>query len=150
MGTKPDPEQLAALKNFAAPTDLTNLRSFMGLANQFSDYSPDMKHAMAPLKGLLSKKNAFVWTDDHQKAMDTMKAILTDPNGPVLRYFDPELPVKLITDASRTGLGYVLIQEQHQGPRLITCGSRFLSEAEKNYAVIELELLAIVWAIQKC
>ena len=59
-GTKPDPKQLAALKNFAAPIDLTNLWSFMGLANQFSDYSPDMKHAMAPLKGLLSKKNAFV------------------------------------------------------------------------------------------
>ena len=104
----------------------------MGLANQFSDYSPDMKHAMAPLKGLLSKKNAFVWTDDHQKAMDTVKAILTDPNGPVLRHFDPELPVKLITDASRTGLGYVLIQEQQQRLRLNTCGSRFLREAEKN------------------
>ena len=34
--------------------------------------------------------------------------------------------------------------------RLITCGSRFLSSAESNYAVIELELLAIQWAVEKC
>ena len=34
--------------------------------------------------------------------------------------------------------------------RLITCGSRFLNDAEKNYAVVELELLAIQWAVQKC
>ena len=54
---------MAVLKNFAAPTNLTNLWSFIGLANQFSDYTPNMKHAMAPLKGLLPNKNAFVWTE---------------------------------------------------------------------------------------
>ena len=60
MGKKADSDKVAAIKNFPAPTNLTDLRSFMGLANQFSDFSPDMKHAMVPLKGLLSKKNVFV------------------------------------------------------------------------------------------
>ena len=41
-------------------------------------------------------------------------------------------------------------EDQTKAPRLITCGSRFISSAEKNYAVVELELLAIQWAVQKC
>ena len=65
----------------------------MGLANQFTSFAPDLKHAMVPLKGLLSKKNAFVWSDEHEVAMEKVKEILTDPNGPVLRHFDPTLPI---------------------------------------------------------
>ena len=150
-GTRPDPDKVAAIGKFPEPTNLTDLRSFMGLVNQFADFAPDLKHAMLPLKGLLSKKNAFVWTDDHGAAMIKVKEIITDPNGPVLRHFDPKLPIKLLTDASRTGIGYILTQEdQDKAQRMITCGSRFLNDAEKNYAVVELELLAIQWAVQKC
>ena len=56
--------------------------------------------------------------------MKKVKEILTNPNGPVLRHFDPTLPIKLLTDASRTGIGYILTQEDPMGAlRLITCGS---------------------------
>ena len=58
---RPDPDKVAAISQFPIPEDLPNLRSFLGLANQFSDFSPDLRHAMKPMKGLLSKKNAFVW-----------------------------------------------------------------------------------------
>ena len=103
------------------------------------------------MKGLLSKKNLFGWSDEHAVAMKKVKEILTNPNGLVLRHFDPTLPIKLLTDASRTGIGYILTQEDLTGAlRLITCGSRFLNDAEKNYAVVALELLAIQWVIQKC
>ena len=103
-----------------------------------------------PLQGLLSKKNAWLWTPEHDKAVQRVKEILTNPNGPVLKHFDPSLPVTLLTDASRTGLGFVILQKDSAGKdRLITCGSRFLSPAEKNYAVVELECLAITWAVLK-
>ena len=59
-GTRPDPDKVAAISQFPIPEDLTNLRSFLGLANQFSDFSPDLRHEMEPMKGLFSKKNAFV------------------------------------------------------------------------------------------
>ena len=73
-----------------------------------------------------------------------------------MAYFDPSLRTTLLTDACKYGLGYVLVQ--HDGEdyskseklKLITCGSRFLSAAEKNYAVCELELLGIQWAVEKC
>ena len=76
-GTKPDPEHVAAIREFAEPKNLTDLRSFMGLANQFTSFAPDLKHAMVPLKGLLSKKNAFVWNDEHAVSMKKVKEILT-------------------------------------------------------------------------
>lgn len=66
--------------------------------------------------------------------------------------FDPSLKTELLTDASRLhGIGYALLQRDRFGkPRLIQCGSRSLSNAQKNYATIELECSAVMWAIQKC
>ena len=52
-GMRPDSDKVAAISQFPIPEDLTNLRSFLGLANQFSDFSPDLRHAMEPMKGLL-------------------------------------------------------------------------------------------------
>ena len=150
-GVSPDPDKIAAIQNFPTPENITDVRSWFGLTEPFSQFAPDLKMAMVPLKGLLSSKNAFVWTPEHQKSMELTKKIITDPNGKVLRHFDPNLPVSLFTDASRKGIGFILTQRDKEGAlRLITCSSRFLSEAEKNYAVHELECLAIVWAITKC
>ena len=58
-----------------------------------------------------------------------------------------------MTDASRTrGLGYALLQKRAgtEETVLIQCGSRFITETERRYAMIELELLAVVWAMKKC
>jgi hypothetical protein len=68
-----------------------------------------------------------------------------------LRRFDAALPIQVLTDASRTGIGFCLVQtdEGSKIPLLIMAGSRFLSPAEKNYAVVELEL-AIQWTVEKC
>ena len=150
-GVAPDPDKIAAIQNFSTPENITDVRSWFGLTEPFTKFVPDLKTAMAPLKGLLSSKNAFVWTPEHQESMELTKKILTDPNGKVLRHFDPSLPVSLYTDASRTGIGFILTQRDKEGAlRLITCSSRFVSEAEKNYSVHELECLAIVWAVTKC
>ena len=91
----------------------------------------------------------------------------------MLSKIDPKKPIVLITDASRIGLGFVLIQQdnndeafdnngylittsptsytikKHPKGRLTTCGSRFISATELNYVVVELEMLALVWAVQK-
>ena len=149
-GYRPDPSKLAAIGDFPVPKDLTNLRSFFGLVNQMAAFSPDLKHALSPLQLILKPKNKFLWMEEHQIAFDAVKAILTDENGLCLRHFDPKLPVTLTTDASRTGLGFILTQADTDGTvGLVQCGSRFLSPAEANYAVVELEAMAIQWAILK-
>ena len=155
-GSSPDPDKLAAIRDFPAPKDRTDLRSWMGLLNQFSAYAPDLKQVQAPLQELMSTKMAYQWLPEHDLAMAKVKDILTREGGSILAHFDPGLYTTLLTDACKYGLGYILIQhddEDHSKSKelkLITCGSRFLSTAEKNYAVCELECLGIQWAIEKC
>ena len=67
-------------------------------------------------------------------------------NHPVLAYPDFTKPLRLTTDASGTGLGAVLEQDQDGGSRIIACASRTLSAPERNYSVTERECLGVVWA----
>lgn len=149
-GIAADPGKVRAITDFVKPANLTDLRSFMGLANQLADFSPDVSAAAAPLRPLMSPKRAFVWTPDHDQAFERVKKALSNP--PVLAAFDPDLPTALQTDASRLyGLGYALLQDHGGGHfHLVQCGSRFLTDTETRYATIELELLAVVWAMKKC
>ena len=150
-GIKPDPEKVEAIRNLKVPENLTDIRGIFGLVNQFDPFHPDLKHALDPLRELQSIKRSFVWLPEHQVAFEKLKEIICKEDGPVLALYNAELPVELHTDASRTGLGYALLQTDRTGKtRLICCGSRFLSKAEDNYAVCELEALAIQYAIQKC
>ena len=144
-GSKMNPDLVAAIAKFPAPKDLTNLRSLIGLVNQFNDQNPDLKHAMASWQLMLKKCTKFVWDEVHEAALRKAKEIITNPAGPILRHFDPQLPIRLLTDASRSGLGFCLVQTEvnRKTPLLIMAGFQFLSPAEKNYAVVELELLAI-------
>ena len=150
-GVKPDPGQVEALRKFPVPTSLTELRSFLGLANQLAFMLPDLAHVTAGLRPLLKKDVAFVWLPEHQKSFeDTIKLLTSDL---VVKPFDPSFKTELLTDASRLkGLGYALIQRapDSQQPRLIQCGSRALNNAERRYAPNELETLGICYAVLEC
>jgi len=90
-----------------------------------------------------------LWSPIHDKAFIAAKDILTV--APVVSFFDPEKPTHLCTDASRSGLGFILQQKSVDGLwSLIQVGSQFLIETKSHYAVIELELLLISWAVSKC
>ena len=148
-GKQVHPDKVAAIADFPPPTNLTELRSFMGLVQQLGDFSTNISSAADSLRGLLKPSNSFFWTPDHQAAFEAVKKALSSP--PVLAHFDPSLPTMLQTDAARLkGLGYALLQRHGDHWRLVQCGSRFLSETESRYAMVELELLAVVWALKKC
>jgi len=148
-GIKPDPDKLAAIREFPTPHDVTSLKSFLGLANQLASFIPDMSHITTQLRMLLKKDMEFIWLPEHQKAFEEAKNILTSEM--VVTPFDPSLKTELLTDASRKkGLGFALLQVDNDGQRkLIQCGSRSLTAAEKNYATIELECLGITYGVEK-
>ena len=60
-GSRTDPDKLAAIRDFPAPKDRTDLRSWMGLLNQFSTYAPDLKQVQAPQQALMSMKVVYQW-----------------------------------------------------------------------------------------
>jgi hypothetical protein len=125
------------------------LRLFLGLANQFSPFVPDLSHFTVKIRELLKKKSAWLWLPEHDAECRRACGILCSEH--VVQPFNPVLPTRLLTDASRDGLGYALLQMDRTGrPRMVQCGSCLLTPAQKNYAVIELELAAVWWAADKC
>ena len=149
-GVQPIAERIQAIKDFPTPSNVTAVKSFLGLATQIGHFIPDLTHATGPLKELLRKNVAWQWLPDQAKAFQNVKDILT--GDLVLRTFNPKLQTELVTDASRSGLGFALLQQDpFTGFRhLIQCGSRSLTGPETRYAVCELEGLAISYAIGKC
>ena len=149
QGVSTDPDKLKASAEFPIPSCLTDLCSSMGLINQLGDFTTEVSTTADPLRELLKTKNEFRWTETHTTAFQaTKKALVT---APTLAHYDPSKPTALHTDASRRkGLGYALLQKHADKWRLTQCGSRFLTETESRYAMVELELLAATWAMKKC
>jgi hypothetical protein len=149
-GIKPDPDRVQAIMDMAVDKSIPGVRSFLGLANQLGQFVPDLAQNTNGLRQLLKKENAFVWTEDHDEEVNKVKDLLTAPG--VLQPFDPKLKTELLTDAARIhGMGFALLQREANGtPRLVICGSTSMTSAQTRYAVIECEMLALTWAIEKC
>ena len=107
---------------------------------------------ISKLQDLLRKDVVFQWLPDHMKEFESIKNSLVRELS--IQHFDQSLTTRLFTDASKlNGLGFVLVQTEDGDAkllRILQCGSRSLSAAECNYATVELECLAIQWAMHKC
>jgi hypothetical protein len=102
-----------------------------------------------PLTNLLKKNVPFNWSDDCQFAFQSLRDKLLCK--PILSLFDPNRQTELHTDASSVGLGAMLIQFDSitKAKHLVYCCSRSLSDAEKKYHSTKLEVLAVIWALDK-
>ena len=151
-GVSADKEKIRAISDFPTPKNVKDIRSFLGLANQLAEFVFELASASNPLRKLLKKNVPFTWTEEEEKSFAKVKEILT--STPVLNLFDVKKETILLTDASNLyGLGYALVQIDPKDPKkkfnLIRCGSRSVSDTESRYAPIELEALAIEWAIRR-
>ena len=138
-----DPEKTTAIVRMKAPTHVTELRRFLGMANQLGKFSPNLANLTQLLRELLSKNNSWYWSSHHDQAFDQVKMELTRPT--VLTMYDLEAEKKVSADASSFGLGAVLLQ-RHEGEGMwkpIAYGSRSMTETEGRYAQIEKEALAV-------
>ncbi|XP_046687392.1 uncharacterized mitochondrial protein AtMg00860-like [Homalodisca vitripennis] len=145
-GVSPDAGKIKDILNFEPPRRLRALRSFLGLANYYRKFVPDYSKIARPLIELTKKNKSFIWGTEQQEAFQTLKEKLT--TAPILRHFDPKLPVELHTDASDIGVGAVIMQKEKGDALPVAYASRRLSEAEKKYTVTEKECIGVVWATQ--
>ena len=103
----------------------------------------------APLHKLTKKNVVFEWSAECEKSFVCLKELLTTP--PVLAYpkFGPSRTFTLETDASTVGLGAILSQEQDDGTVYPAAyASRSVDKHERNYGILELETLGLVWAVR--
>ena len=149
-GTQPDPELLQALEEFPTPKSRTDLRAFLGLAEQLGTYTNQKARTIGPLRILLKSAQSWFWDGEMQRAFEKTRAAMTSANR--LARYNSALPAVLETDASCLhGMGYALFQIEKDGRKLLVeAGSRCLTPAETRYAVVELEMAASVWSMLKC
>ena len=147
-GRRPDPERSIAIKNMPEPNNVTQLQSFLGLANYYEKFIPSMHKLRAPLNELLKKDSKWEWSADCQSAFDNLKTKLTSEL--FLTHFNPELKTIVASDASSYGIGACILHKMPDGSmKPIAHASRTLLPAEKNYSQIEKEALGIVFAMTK-
>ena len=144
-GIHTDPSKVQAIKDLTAPSNLDELRSFLGLAGYFRRFIPRFATVASPLTALTKKGVRFVWTDLTENAFQVLKSCLS--SAPILAYPNFEKPFILQTDASDVGLGVVLTQlDTSCHERVMSYASRTLSGREQNYTAMEKEALAVVFA----
>ena len=153
-GVRPNRKNVDAVEVFPRPTSAKDVRRFLGMANFYRRHIQGIAAMCCPLTELTRKEKGsgktvpFVWTKDCQSAFDEVKRSLV--SAPLLQPPDWEKEFFLWTDASLLGLGTVLEQEITEGKRApIAYASRVTTAAEKKYGVTELEVAALVYALER-
>lgn len=146
-GVRPSSRKLKAIEQYPVPSNVHQLRQFLGLINYFRKFIKNCAIICKPLTNLLKKNVAWQWGPQEAQTVENLKKSLIE--NAVLNIFDPTLPTVLYTDASRDGIGCILVQLTCQGEKPVHFYSRQTTTEEKNYHSFELELLAIVVGLQK-
>ena len=146
-GISPDDSKTIKIKEFPTPKNGKEVKSFLGLSGYYRKFIKDYSTISHPLTELTKDDIPFQWTKKEQDAFDHLRTCLI--TRPILAYPNFKLPFIVFTDASNVGLGAVLSQIQNGKEKVIAYASRHLNQAEKNYATIEKEALAIVFAVKK-
>ncbi|WVZ49816.1 hypothetical protein U9M48_001142 [Paspalum notatum var. saurae] len=141
-GVSVDPKKIDAVSNLKTPRNVTEIRSFLGLAKYYRRFFENFSKIAKPMTELLKNKVSFEWNDKREKSFQCLKDKLT--TTPVLTLLDLQKDFVVYCDASRQGLGCVLMQDNH----VVSYASRQLRAHEENYPTHDLELAAVVHALK--
>lgn len=142
-GIAPRKKYKDAILDMKQPENKDAVSRLLGLIKYISRVIPNRTQLTVGLRELVRADQKFEWKEKHEKELETIKKLIL--SNEVLALFDPEKETVVQTDASKLGLGCVLMQEG----RPIAFASRTLSASEEKYAQIEKELLAITFACDR-
>jgi RNase H-like domain found in reverse transcriptase/Reverse transcriptase (RNA-dependent DNA polymerase)/Chromo (CHRromatin Organisation MOdifier) domain/Integrase zinc binding domain/Integrase core domain/Aspartyl protease len=146
-GIATDKEKTQRIREWATPTTVKEVQSFLGFANYYRKFIESYSKISAPMTELTRKDQEFVWNEQAQKAFEELKRRFTEP--PVLVFFDENKQSRVDTDASDQALGACLSQQGEDGKwRPVSYHSRKFSSPEIRYSTSDKELLAIVDAMK--
>ncbi|KAL0551796.1 hypothetical protein IC582_010885 [Cucumis melo] len=141
-GVSVDPAKIEAVTGWTRPSTVSEVRSFLGLAGYYRRFVENFSRIATPLTQLTRKGAPFVWSKACEDSFQTLKQKLV--TAPVLTIPDGSGSFVIYSDASKKGLGCVLMQ---QG-KVVAYASRQLKSHEQNYPTHDLELAAVVFALK--
>jgi hypothetical protein len=141
-GIAVNPSKVASFLEWEAPKNVKQIRGFLGMAGYYRRFIEGFSKIVGPMTKLLWKNTPFVWSEECEASFQTLKDKLT--TAPVLAVPETRKDYMVYCDASKNGLGCVLMQDR----KVIAYGSRQLRPHEVNYPTHDLELAAVVFALK--
>ena len=141
-GISVDPSKVQDVLNWKPLKSVRQIHQFLGFASYYRRFIPDFSKIAQPMTKLLQKDVKFVWSPACEEAFQALKKFLT--TAPVLAQPDIERHFDVYCDASKTGLGCVLMQDGC----VIAYASHQLKKHEVNYPTHDLELAIMVHALK--
>ena len=154
-GIEPDPDKVEVVLNWPKPDNPEKVCQFLGFIGYYRKFIKNFSKIARPLIDLMpvpekkrKKRNKtttseFKWGVEQDTAFQKLKELVS--SEPILGF--PDYSKQLHTDASGSGLGAILYQEQDGVKRVIAYASRALNKSEKNYPAHKLEFLALKWSV---
>jgi hypothetical protein len=142
QGILVDPSKVSTIVDWPRPSNVKEVRSFLGLAGYYRKFVKDFSIIAKPMTKLTQKDVKFQWTDECEISFSTLKNSLV--TAPILTLPEPGKRFTVYSDASLVGLGCVLMQDG----KVIAYASRQLKKHEQNYPTHDLELAAVVFALK--
>ena len=136
-----DPKKVEAIVNWERPKDVKEIR-FLGLAGYYRRFIEGFSKISLPMTRLTRKGTTFEWTTECEESFQKLKQRLT--TAPVLTLPSSSEEFAIYSDASRSGLGCVLMQNG----KVIAYASKQLKPYEQNYPTHDLELATIIFTLK--
>jgi hypothetical protein len=136
-----DPRKIEAVSKWQSPKSVTEIHSSLSLAGYYNQFIEKFSKIAKPMTELLKSNTPYVWSDKCEARFQELKTRLT--TTPVLTLPDASKDIVVYCDASRQGLGCVLMQEG----KVVAYALRQLQKHEENNPTHELELAAIIHAL---
>ncbi|KAG2192115.1 hypothetical protein INT47_012407, partial [Mucor saturninus] len=151
-GILPSEQKTEAVRNWPVPTNVQQVRQFLGLAQHYKRFIHDFSGIAAPITDLTAgtgyKTRPIHWTKACQDSFDSLKDKLC--NAPLLQTVDMDKPFRIECDSSDFAYGAVLLQQDAQGEwKPLAYESKRYSKEERFFPAQERELLAILIALRK-
>ena len=110
---RPDPEWATANKDMPVPENVSSSQSFLGLANYYQVFIPNMHNLCALLNELLKKNKDWEWTPECQEAFIKIKEVLT--SDLFLTQYNPDLDIIVASDTNLYGIGACILHKMPDG-----------------------------------
>lgn len=149
-GLRTDPDKIKNILEYPVPTNTTQIRRLIGLIGYYRRFLKDFASVCSPISDLLKgrkKGQPITWTPEADQAFSKIRTLLT--TAPILSSPDFSKKFFIACDASESGVGGVLYQEEDGLEHPIAYFSKTLNKCQRKYTVTEKELLAVLYSIDK-
>lgn len=106
---KPGPRKIEAVRDMSVPTTKQELQRLLGMVTYLGEFIPNLSETVATLRQLLELDVEWHWSNHYNSKFEPIEKLLTE--SPTLKYYNSTLPAKISVDASKSGLGTVLLKK---------------------------------------